>query len=512
MKIFTKSQIRIIENNANAQGIPFMRMMENAGAAMAKAIRETYPNSNGSYVTVLCGKGKNGGDGFVIARKLYENGYKVAVVLTNGMPNSEEGSEMLMRLRDLPISVLKMESDTEKCAKLITGSDLIIDAIFGIGFSGIADRETALIIKLVNSSNAKVVSVDIPSGVDCDKSEVQGEAIEADVTVTAIALKNSLVLYPAASFAGEVKLVNIGIPEACFASLSEEMYSLSLEDVARFFSKRHPNSHKGDYGKCLIIAGSYEMSGAAKMAASAAVNCGAGLVTLAFPDKAYPAVAPCLNEPVLLPVSSNENGRFSFGNFSKVEDAIEKADCILIGCGMGLDEDVKLFIKRVLGCAKKTVVIDADGINAIAGDIDMLRSVDFPIVLTPHSGEAARLLKTTVEEIESDRNSAVEKIRDLTGATVVLKGAGTLVLGKKEEVPFINTTGNAGMATGGSGDVLSGIIASFIAQGMNVENAAKAAVYIHGLSGDKVSEKYSMMGNTPSKIIDFLPTALKDFE
>lgn len=512
MKIFSKAQIREIEKKGFSEGIPPLRMMENAGAATAKCIKESFPESEYKYVAVVCGKGNNGGDGFVIARKLNESGYKVAVILTHGKPVSDESSEMFMRLRDLPVTVLDMNEDTERSAKIISGVDLLVDAVFGIGFSGQVDKNTAMIFKLMNSSKAKMISVDIPSGIDSDNAYVDTECIKADMTITPIGLKRAQVLYPAAEFSGKVKFVNIGLPSVCFEGINEEMYTLEKEEIASFFKPRKPDSNKGDYGKVLIFAGSYEMPGAAVMAANAAVNSGAGLVTLAFPDKAYSAVAPKVTEPVLLPLKSNENGRFSMSGFNKAKEKIEKASVILIGCGIGQDFDTKEFFKSVLREAKCPVIIDADGINILSSDIDILREVSAPIVITPHPGEAARLLETDVLFVQSSRLENAKKLCEKTKATVVLKGSGTLVASENEDAVFINTLGNAGMATGGSGDVLAGLMASFIAQGMTRTQAAKSAVYIHALAGDGVSENYSLMGTTPTKIIDLLPALLKQFE
>ena len=320
MKIFSKNQIRKIEENGFAEGIPPLRMMENAGAATAKCIREKYPESEYKYVAVVCGKGKNGGDGFVIARKLSEAGYKTAVILTHGKPVDDESNEMFARLRDLPVTVLDMDKDTEKSAQIISGVDLIVDSVFGIGFSGQADKNTSLIFKLINSAKAKRVAVDIPSGIDADSQFVDSACIKADLTATPIGLKRAQVLYPAAEYCGEIKLINIGLPPSCYNSVTEEMYTLENEDVKAYFTPRNPVSNKGDYGKVLIFAGSYEMPGAAVMAAKAAVNSGAGLVTLAFPDKAYNAVAPNVPECVLLPLKSNESGRLSMSGFEKAKE------------------------------------------------------------------------------------------------------------------------------------------------------------------------------------------------
>ena len=332
------------------------------------------------------------------------------------------------------------------------------------------------------------------------------------MTATPIGLKRAQVLYPAAEYCGEIKLINIGLPPVCYSNIREEMYTLEKDEIASLFRPRNPVSNKGDYGRVLIFAGSFEMPGAAVMAAKAAVNSGAGLVTLAFPDKAYGAISPNVTECVLLPLNSNESGRFSMSGFEKAREKIEKADVILIGCGIGQDFDTKEFVKSVLKEAKCPVIVDADGINILSSDIDILKEVTAQLVITPHPGEAARLLDTDTLLIQSSRLESVRRLGEKTNACVVLKGSGTLVLGLNEDTAYLNTPGNAGMAVGGSGDVLSGIIASFIGQKIPLADAARAAVYVHSLAGDEVSEKYSQMGTTPLKIIEQLPVTLKQFE
>lgn len=512
MKVFSRAQIREIEKNGFSQGIPALRMMENAGSAMAKCIRENYPESEYKYVAVVCGKGNNGGDGFVIARKLCESDYTVAVVLTQGNPVTDESDEMFLRLRDLNVTVVDMDAETERSAKIIGGVDLIVDAVFGIGFSGQADKNTALIFKLMNNAKAKIVSVDIPSGVDCDNAYVDSECVKADMTVTPIGLKKAQVIYPAAEYSGKVNLVNIGLPPTCYDGVVNEMFTLDKGEIRQFFKPRKPDANKGDFGKVLIFAGSYEMPGAAVLAANAAVNTGAGLVTLAFPDKAYSGIASKVTEPVLLPLNSNENGRFSMSAIEKAKEKIKSADVILFGCGVGIDFDTKEFFVSVLKEAKCPVIIDADGINILSQNIDILREVTAPIVLTPHPGEAARLLETDALIVQSSRLDSVKKISEKANALTVLKGSGTLVYNANDDSAYINTLGNPGMATGGSGDVLSGIIASFVAQKMSLDEAAISAVFVHSLSGDEVKEKYSQMGVTPVKMIEQLPSTLKLFE
>lgn len=510
MKILLSSQIKEIEALADNNGISYLRLMENAGSACAKVIRNEFDDSGLRNVTIVCGKGKNGGDGFVIARKLFENGYKVNVLLALGEPVADNAVEMYTRLVKLGVDVEIFDMDNRNQVDRIEKSDIIVDCIFGTGFSGAPDDSLSKLFRLISDSRGVVISVDLPSGLCADECTVAGEVVRADITISIIALKYSLVYYPSASFAGEIKVVSIGVPEELIMRF-DGGFSLNANDIRARFTKRNSNANKGNFGKGLIIAGSYEMPGAALLSSSAAIECGAGIVKLAFPDKAYAAMMSVTPEKVLVPLPSNHFGRISAAACNRVISEVKSCTCVLLGCGMGNDCDTKTVVKAVLENSEIPVIIDADGINAISSDIDIIKNSPSPVVITPHPGEAARLLGCEIKEIEKDRMSAAKLLYQKTGAVVVLKGARTVVTANGRDF-YINLTGNAGMATGGSGDVLGGMILSFICQGMKPFSAAVSAVYLHGLAGDNVASKFSMCGTTPSKIIAELAKTLSSFE
>ncbi len=510
VRIFSLQQIRQIEEAANESGITYLRLMENAGSACAKIIRNKFDDSGLKNAVIICGKGKNGGDGFVIARKLFENGYKVNVILAMGEPEAENAVEMYHRARSLGISFEHYDENNDSQLARIVNADIVVDCIFGTGFRGTADSRTASLFDIISSSEGFVVSIDLPSGMYTDSSELPETVVRADMTISVIALKYSLVYYPSALLAGEVKVVSIGIPE----SIIEQFdcgYSLNSEDIKSKFTRREENSNKGDFGKALVIAGSYEMPGAALLASEAAVKSGAGLVKAAFPDKAYPVMMSTCPEKVLVPLQSNKNGRISALSLVRIGEELAKCDAVLIGCGLGNDHDILSVVEFVLENSTVPVILDADGINVLKGRIDIIKNAKAPVIITPHPGEAARLLGCSAADIQSDRIEAARKLYEATNATVVLKGSRTVVT-KNAKRFYINMTGNSGLATAGSGDVLAGIMLSFLAQGMSPYVASVCAVYIHALAGDYAAQRYSKMGMSARSVIEELPKLLSNFE
>lgn len=510
MRILSAEQIKAVEAAADKSGISYLRLMENAGAACAKAIRMRFDHTDKRRVIVLCGKGKNGGDGFVAARKLYENGYAVRVILVMGEPKAENAQEMFSRVTELGIPVDMYDAASENQRERLMAADIILDSVFGTGFSGALPETIENLFAFLRKCKGYVISIDLPSGLSADSGEVLSTPVHADLTVSVMALKRSLVTYPAKRYAGEIQVVSIGVPEGLYEPY-EKAFAFTDADIAALFPPRRDDAHKGDFGKALVVAGSYEMPGAALLSSSAAVECGAGLVRLAFPECAYAAVTAACPEKVLLPLCANRFGRISAQNEKKLLDALSSSTALLVGCGLGIDYDTKHLVKMLLQQAEIPVVLDADGINAVADGIDMLREVKAPLILTPHPGEAARLLGVSTAEIQNDRLGACAALCEKTGAVVVLKGAGTVISADGQQFS-VNLTGNSGMATAGSGDVLAGMILGFLCIGMPPLDAAAAAVHIHGLAGDAAAKAMSKCAVTPIKMLGVLPKLLSRFE
>lgn len=511
MRIYTSQQMRNAERLAVEGGISYTRLMENAGSACARAVREIIRQQERDCRTVIvCGKGNNGGDGFVIARKLFESGCSPAVILALGRPSTEDAQTMLSMLSGLPVKVTDYILEQDTAESLIAGADVLVDAVFGIGFSASNDEGLARLFSVMSSCGGVKIAVDVPSGIESDCRNEPSVCFCADITIAVSALKPCHVLQPFARFCGKTRVVQIGVEDTFYSDAPYYAYTLNDNEAAGLFPSRNPVTNKGDYGRVLSICGCKRYVGAAFLAAMGAVRSGAGLVFAAFPDCAYPALGSKLTESPLLPLPSNTLGTLSAAAIPPLLEEIKKSDVIILGCGMGQGGDVTAVVEAVLRNADCPIILDADGINAVSRNINILKEAHAPLVLTPHPGEMARMTGLTVAEIMADRIKVARAFADYYGVTLVLKGANTVVAKSGCENVFINTTGNPGMAKGGSGDLLSGIIAGFAAQG--VRDFAAAAVYLHGLCGDKAAEKLSQRGLTPSDCLYVLPEVLSKFE
>lgn len=482
MSVLTRARVMESEETAVKSGaFSFRELMLNAGTKAGVAILKKY-DVNSKKIAVLCGNGNNGGDGCVIANLLYSHGADVTVITPFGIPATENAKHYYDGLEFI-----------KKTEAFTPDYDIVIDALFGIGFNREPDSKTKELFRAVNNSNAVKISIDIPSGVVCDSGFVWDTAVMADLTLTFIALKPCFVLPIGSDFCGEVQVIDIGV------SPVKESYSVINKPV---FPKRRHNSHKGTYGTALLICGSYGMAGAAMLAAKAALRSGLGIAKCVMPESIYPAFTAFLPEAVCVPSAETENGTLDFGKLN-INELFRDCDAVLCGCGLGKGENIEKIVTYLIKNCTKPLILDADGINAVAESIEILRKGKAPIILTPHPGEMARLCKSTVAEIESDRITAAKGFAEDYGCTVVLKGSNTIVAESNGNLSF-NIIGNAGMATGGSGDVLAGVTVSLLAQGYSPEIAAKNAVYLHSHAGDKAATKRSQHALLPSDIIEEL--------
>lgn len=506
--------MRQVEQHASKFGLSYQRMMENAGAASARNIRNVLEKGQGGRrnVCVVCGKGNNGGDGFVIARKLNENGYAVTLVLANGYPQSPESVYMYKTALEMSIPTVWYDADKVKSIQTVRNADVIVDCVFGFGFYGSINDELAMLFNEMNHSNAVKFSVDVPSGVYCDSGLRADHAITADYTIAISALKPAHVMYPAAENCGNIIVVNIGIPEESFGFVENTLYTYSPKEVKGIFPERSATGNKGTFGHVMCICGSRNMVGAAYLSTQAALRSGAGLVTVAFPECMYIPLASKLTESLMLPLEANDGGTLSAKCLPKLLEECEKCDAILIGCGLGVNPDTVKIVEEVIANAKCPIIIDADGINAVATDINMLRKAAVPVILTPHPGEMSRLIKVSVENIQADRVAVAKNFAESYLVTLALKGSNTVVATGGSNKIFVNSTGNTGLSKGGSGDLLAGLVAGFTAQGMTPVEATSAAVYIHGYLGESVSARDSVRGMLPSDMLCSLSKVLADFE
>lgn len=514
MKAITSDEMRELERFAIGLGIPSRVLMEIAG--MKAANIATQEVKRVVSACVICGTGGNGGDGFVAARYLHSAGIKTDVFLISpeNAILSPEAVENLKILKNMKIRIIELSSGERfnDLKSSILEADIVIDAIFGIGAHGEIKDVPARAIDMINGlkhdiKNNRpylVLSIDVPSGIDATTGEVPSKCIEADITVTFERPKIGLFRYPASKYAGRIITTGIGIPELqpvgmahISSAVNEELKGIQITDtkfVSSVIPRRKVDCNKGDCGKVLIVAGSSGMMGAAVMTARAALRAGSGLVTLCVPDDIKDMVNSMSLEIIV-------------AGFGEMDDKIKGCDVVAIGPGLSNGKNISRIVKSLLLSNKVNIplVIDADGLNSIS-DLSILKKAGKDIVITPHPGEFARLAGRSIEEIQKDRTGNAMRISSEYGITTVLKGAYTVIAGKGRT--FINPTGNPGMASAGVGDVLTGVIASLIGQGVNVLNSAAAGAFIHGLAGNLAASIRGEHGMIASDVIDAIPYAI----
>lgn len=474
MYLATSAHIKQLDNLAVSEfSFTIESLMENAGKAIFNKLISDFPIENKFHI--FYGKGNNGGDGLVLARLLSQKGFEVN--LYSSFEYNELGEFCKIAYDKLDGLNINHKNINDKI-----DDGVIIDAIFGISLVGAPKDDVKVIIDKINSLDNKVVSIDIPSGLSCDNGKTRGSFIKADYTYTLALDKVGLNVYPGKEISGKVSVLDIGIPTKATQMLKFNIYKTDNEIVNTYLPKRKPDSHKGTYGTVGIIGGRKGMTGSICMAANAALRSGAGLCYIFVSDDIFDVVSSKVNEAIVV-------------KESELSDYLNKLDVIAIGMGYSQNSNSKHIIKMVMQKFKKTVIIDADGINILSQNKKYISSKECSLILTPHPGEFSRLTDITIEEINNNRIYLTEKYAKEYNCTLLLKGASTVISSNKGEVR-INPTGNSGMATAGSGDVLSGIIAGLSAQGADNYNAASIGAYIHGLSGD-----ISAMENTEYSVI-----------
>ena len=484
---------RIDEITIEEYGVPGIALMENAGAAVARRALEL----SGTKYAVVCGKGNNGGDGFVAARHLFSRGARVVVVLyADEELLSGDAAVNFDALKKLGVPVVD---------DLPSDANVIIDAVLGIGAKGAPDGEAERAIDAINNAVGTVLSIDVPSGLDCSNGNAEGRCVQADVTVTFGVNKIGLAVYPGAQYAGRVI-----VEEISFAPQSVERQNITVRTIDEVrLPRRAQNGHKGSFGQVLALCGSEEYTGAAYLASTTALKSGCGLVRLGTPRTAHLALAQKLTEVIVMPLDDRD-GKLSAEVADEIVKAMSGADAIICGCGLGQSDDIIEIVKSVIENADCPLVLDADGINALAADLSVLKGERRgDIVITPHLGEMSRLIGAPISEIQKDVVGVAKSFACEYNVVTVLKSAATAVALPNGEV-YVNTGGNSGMATAGSGDVLAGLIGGFIAQGVTPSEAAVAGVYIHSLAGRKAAAMMGEHGMLASDILNEIPFAIKD--
>lgn len=510
MKIVTIAEIKDIEKQAIEEyGIPSIVLMENAGSEAARQMGVIMGDLQNKKIAILAGKGNNGGDGYVIARHLYNQGAKVRVFLVGS--KAEVVGDALINLEiiiNMGMDVIEVvhDGDWDKVKIAMNFTDCLVDALVGTGFAGQLSGNMAQVVESINKANKLVIAIDVPSGLNADTGQISGIAVKAHHTITFSLPKQGLLLYPGATYAGDVSVADIGIPRKLLRDDNIKQNMITSHGIANMLMKRSPDAHKGSCGKALIIAGSKGLTGAAALTSNATVRAGAGLVTLGVAESLHDIMEIKLTEVMTRPLAEVVAGALGQGAVHDIQEMSLQSDVVAIGPGMGRHIDTLAAMRQLIKTAEKPLVLDADALYALVDHIDILTEVKAVPILTPHAGEMARLIGLTTDELEQDRVYITRQSAIDWGSIVVLKGARTLVAFPDGEV-YINISGNAGMATGGTGDVLTGVIAAFIAQGLSSHEAALAGVYIHSLAGDIVA-KGGMIGMTASDVIRALPAAI----
>jgi hydroxyethylthiazole kinase-like uncharacterized protein yjeF len=511
MRILNAAQMREADRfTIEDIGIPSLVLMENAGRQVVAAMEAAYEEQLTGRVAVLCGRGNNGGDGFVVARTLLQRGIE-AVVFVIGSLGDVRGDARtnLDILGRLGVTVVEIndEQSWELHFSEISQCTLIVDAIFGTGLKEGLSGMLETVVADVNASDIPIVAIDLPSGLSSDTPHLVGDCIDATMTVTLAAPKLPLILPPGEAHSGDVVIADIGIPYEVIDALEGPYIELlTPEQVKTSITPRPADSHKGDFGRVLVIAGSRGKTGAAHLAAMGALRSGAGLVTVATPESSLSIVASMAPEYMTEPLPETGDGSVAAAALDGVLDLTQ--DVVVCGPGLGRTEDVRGFVQGLVDRATVPLVLDADAIIAFADDPgSLVGREERDVIITPHPGEMARLIGASVDDVQANRIEVASDFATTHRVYVVLKGHRTLIATPEGRV-FINPTGNPGMATGGSGDVLAGMIGAWLAQLLDAEAACRLAVFLHGVAGDIAESAEGQVSMTATDILAVIGDAL----
>jgi len=520
LKAVTAEEMQSIDRiTIEKYGIAGAILMERAGLAVAQKINELFFQSTehrtqntDRKTIVLCGGGNNGGDGLVVARVLHNQGRDVEVYLTAN-PKDLKGDARIdyYAAKKFGVRIFPIDKFVDRPLPLASCPCIIVDALLGTGLNKDVRPPLSDVIRKVNDLSLPVISIDIPSGISSDTGQIMGCAVRANATVTFGLPKRGHYLYPGAEYTGELYIEDIGFPCKLMESGKTGVSLPEKDDIRKLLPERPKYSHKGSYGHVLLIGGSRGKTGAALMAARACLRSGAGLVTIGLPETLVSSFQSRVTEEMILPLPDKGNGTLSYKAVETILKFLRKrANVLAAGPGLSADEEISKLVCQLVKESKVPVVLDADGLNAIVGKTGILKKSAAPVVLTPHTGEMARLLRgAREEEIEADRIDTALSFSKQTKTYLVLKGAPT-VIAAPDGNAFINPTGNPGMATAGTGDVLTGMISALLAQKLGPRDASILGVYMHGLAGDIAAQKKGERSLIASDIINALPAVFRD--
>ena len=513
MKVATAEQMQELDRKAiEIYRIPGIVLMENAGRGAAEVIYNAFPDLQKKRIAIVAGKGNNGGDGFVIGRHLLNKGIPIKVFLLTESKSlrgdAETNYQIFSRMKGEVISI-PSSKDYQKVKKDLEKFDLLIDGIFGTGLDAEVRGYYREVIDHLNTLKKPIVAIDIPSGLAANTGKPLGTAIRASLTITFGLPKVGHLISPGVDYVGEVKVIDIGIPKSLEDEEKIQTHLLEEEEIRKWLSvPRRLDTHKGDYGHLLVIAGSVGKTGAAAMACEAALRMGAGLVTLAIPKSLNAIMEMKLTEVMTEPLPETPKQTLSLRAFNSLLRLCEKKRAVIIGPGIGTFKETQSLILKLIKTLDIPIILDADGLTALSTQPKTLPAANRSLILTPHPGEMARLINSTAKEVQEDRIGVSRKFSQSNHVHLVLKGFRTLIATPKGEV-FINPTGNPGMASGGTGDVLTGMIGGLICQGFDILTSLQISVYLHGLAGDNVAQEMGEKSLVATDIIERIPALLQ---
>jgi len=507
VKILTAAQMREVDRLTIERGMPGLILMENAGCRVVDFLQKTFHPLSDQRVVVVCGKGNNGGDGFVVARQLFTRHLcrELTVIELFEADSLTGDAEANRRMLDACGCPVVRELPFE--ANLAT---IVVDAVLGTGLTGAAKGPALDGIRMINEQFplARKVAVDIPSGLPSDETNPIGEFVRTEYTVTFSAAKQSQCLSPIYERVGELVVVPIGSPDEVVKTNPTHKLNLTTPvDIGHLFAKRARNSNKGMYGHVLVVGGSFGKSGAPAMTGLGSYRSGAGLVTVAVPKSALSMVAAYRPELMTEPLNETESGRLCFADADHLLELLKKMTVLALGPGLGIEDETVRLVKKLYAEAEVPAVVDADALNALAG---ALPKTDKIRILTPHPGEMSRLSGKSTKEVQADRLSTAQQFAPENNVTIVLKGDRTVIAFPDGET-WVNPTGSPALATGGTGDVLTGLIAGLVAQHTKEWRAAViAAVWLHGRCGELAAKRWGEEATLATDLLEFLPEAMDE--
>ena len=508
MIIVTAKEIQQMDRmTIESYGIPGRVLMENAGTGAVRFMLEELPDLQNWKVGVLAGSGNNGGDGFVMARYLSQKKISVTVYLLtrkNKIQGDAKANFDLLAPLKIPVVEMYDPAVFGKYKPAMHRQDVWVDAILGTGLNSDVRGYFKEVIDFINGLKKPVFSVDIPSGINSDTGQICGTSIQATATATFAFAKAGHVIFPGAQRTGDLEIVDIGIPEFISKKVGPRQYLLTDEELRAVVRPRNPDAHKGRTGHLLVISGSPGKTGAAAMTAMSAMRSGAGLVTLGVPESLNSVLETQVTEVMTYALPETHDGMLDASGLEAVTQLLSGKNCLAIGPGIGTAVETQELLFDILRHSSVPLVIDADGLNLLAHQPEILKEVRVPVILTPHPGEMARLCRVSVQQVQEDRIECARGLSTLYGVHVVLKGART-VISHPDGTVFINITGNAGMASGGMGDVLTGLIAGFVVQGYSPTESAHMGVYFHGAAADTLADQSGPIGYLATEVMEQIP-------